>query len=257
MIDAWLDLPTFVLFAVLILFYGITTRSLRGCARGRAQGAHHGAQWAGGSVLHRDQRAVRPAHRLSRQRRRRPQQARLAGRQHREHRGPRRLHPERRVRLRHAEYPRGPARLSPVRDQGRVAEPRQQGRFAEDGRSYTRLLREVSDPGIATAAGNPVHGALLNGVLRLGEARARASRSRRITTTELKWISVLILGVITQISLAGVHLDKTRAQLTAIVLFSCAAVVALGLIALRRSSRSTARSASPDALQTALTRMRS
>jgi hypothetical protein len=99
--------------------------------------------------------------------------------------------------------------------------------------AYARLLREVSDPSITTAAGQPVHAALLNAVLRLAEARSTRISLASDYSNELKWISVLILGVITQISLALVHLEKPRAQLAAILLFSAAAVVALGLIALQ------------------------
>jgi hypothetical protein len=44
---------------------------------------------------------------------------------------------------------------------------------------------------------------------------------------------VLILGALTQISIAVVHLQRRNAQIAALVVFSAAVVVALGLIALQ------------------------
>ena len=52
-------------------------------------------------------------------------------------------------------------------------------------------------------------------------------------TNDLKWISVLVLGLMTQVALGLVHLEKPRALLAALTVFSTAAVVALGLIALQ------------------------
>jgi hypothetical protein len=46
-------------------------------------------------------------------------------------------------------------------------------------------------------------------------------------------MSVLILAFLTQVSLAVVHLDRARAQLAALVIFSVAAATALGLVAMR------------------------
>jgi hypothetical protein len=107
------------------------------------------------------------------------------------------------------------------------------GAASKTDEAYARLLREVSDPNITQTAGQPVHAALLNAVLRVAEARSTRISLASDHSNELKWISVLILGVITQISLALVHLDRPRAQIAAICLFSAAAVVALGLIALQ------------------------
>jgi hypothetical protein len=95
------------------------------------------------------------------------------------------------------------------------------------------LLRELSNPKIATEAGQAVHNALLNTGIRLRDARADRLALASDRTNEVKWATVLILGVLTQIALAFVHLDKPRAQIAAIGLFSIAAIVALGLIALQ------------------------
>ncbi|MET0723287.1 MAG: hypothetical protein ABWY64_21040 [Tardiphaga sp.] len=98
---------------------------------------------------------------------------------------------------------------------------------------YDDLLRRVSDPSITRDASGAVHGALLTAAVRVGNARNDRLSLSSDTTNDLKWISVLILGVMTQIALMLVHLEKPRAMLAALTVFSTAAVVALGLIALQ------------------------
>ena len=99
--------------------------------------------------------------------------------------------------------------------------------------AYDALLREVSDPKIATEAGAAVHEALLNATVRVGTARSDRLALASDRTNELKWMMVLILGVMTQIAIGLVHLQKRDAQIAALVVFSIAAVVTLGLIAMQ------------------------
>lgn len=95
------------------------------------------------------------------------------------------------------------------------------------------LLAELSHPKIATEAGQAVHNAVMNSAIRVRDARADRLALASDRTNDLKWAVVLILGVITQIAIGLVHLERPRAQIAAIVVFSTAAVVALGLIALQ------------------------
>jgi membrane protein YdbS with pleckstrin-like domain len=65
-----------------------------------------------------------------------------------------------------------------------------------------------------------------------------ALRSQRLElatdgSSTLKWAIVLLLGVVTQVALGLVHLDRPRPQLAAVAVFSAAAVVALGLISMQ------------------------
>jgi hypothetical protein len=99
--------------------------------------------------------------------------------------------------------------------------------------AYDALLREVSDPKIATESGAAVHAALLNATVRAGTARSERIALATDRTNELKWIMVLILGALTQVSIAVVHLQRRNAQIAALAVFSAAVVVALGLIALQ------------------------
>ncbi|ABE40615.1 DUF4239 domain-containing protein [Rhodopseudomonas pseudopalustris] len=99
--------------------------------------------------------------------------------------------------------------------------------------AYDSFLSSLSEPAISRDASAVVHAAMLNAAVRVGTARnARLSLSTD-RTSDLKWISVLILGVITQVALTLVHLDKPRAMLAALTVFATGAIVALGLIALQ------------------------
>jgi hypothetical protein len=99
--------------------------------------------------------------------------------------------------------------------------------------AYDDFLGELSDPAISRDASAAVHAAMLNSAVRAGTARNTRLSLSNDRTGDLKWISVLILGIITQIAVALVHLDKWRAMAAALTVFSSAAIVALGMIALQ------------------------
>lgn len=99
--------------------------------------------------------------------------------------------------------------------------------------AYDALLREVSDPRIATEAGVAVHAAMLNAAVRVGTARAERLALAADRTNELKWMMVLILGVLTQAAIGLVQLASRRAQAAALTLFSVATVFTLALIGLQ------------------------
>lgn len=99
--------------------------------------------------------------------------------------------------------------------------------------AYDDMLREVSDPKIATQSGAPVQSALLTATVRVGTARSERLALASDSTNDLKWEIVLILGVMTQIAIGVVHLQRRNAQIAALAVFSVAAVIALGLIGLQ------------------------
>jgi hypothetical protein len=120
---------------------------------------------------------------------------------------------------------------SVVRDEWRAMA--ENGASPKTDTALAALLHELSDPKIAAEAGQTVHSVLLNTALRVRDARADRLALASDRTNDVKWATVLILGLLTQIALAFVHLERPRAQVAAIALFSVAAVVALGLIALQ------------------------
>lgn len=99
--------------------------------------------------------------------------------------------------------------------------------------AYDSLLREISDPSITRDATGAVHTALLAAAIRIGTARNDRISLSTDHTNDLKWTSVLLLGLITQIGLCLVHLERPRAMLVALTVFGSGAIVALGLIALQ------------------------
>ncbi|RIK97019.1 MAG: hypothetical protein DCC74_08490 [Proteobacteria bacterium] len=100
--------------------------------------------------------------------------------------------------------------------------------------AFDHLLREISDPQIALASGQAVHAALINAAIRAGTARSERLALAGDRTNTLKWASVLILGLMTLIAIALVHVGHPwRAFITALVVFSSAAVVVIGLVAVQ------------------------
>jgi hypothetical protein len=99
--------------------------------------------------------------------------------------------------------------------------------------AYDSLLREVSDNSVTRDNSGAVHTALLAAAVRANTARNDRLSLSTDQTNDLKWVSVLLLGIITQIALALVHLERPRAMLAALVVFASGAVVALGIIALQ------------------------
>lgn len=119
--------------------------------------------------------------------------------------------------------------------------------------AHDSLLREISDPSITRDASAPVHAALLASAVRANTARNDRLSLSTDHTNDLKWTSVLLLCLITQIALALVHLERPRAMLTALGVFASGAIVALGLIALQEHPFDGAFRTSPAPLEHLLT----
>jgi hypothetical protein len=132
-------------------------------------------------------------------------------------------------------------------------------RMAEGGRSAAAddaidaLLREVAKPGVAAAAGQAVHGALLGSLLQVRRARDDRLLLSGDQADQTKWAAVLILAVLTLLALGIVHLERPRAQLAALVVFAVATAATLGLIAVRERPFAGAERVSPAPLEEVLT----
>jgi hypothetical protein len=119
--------------------------------------------------------------------------------------------------------------------------------------AYDEFLRQLSDPSISRDASAAVHVAMLSAAVRAGTARNNRITLSTDRTGELKWISVLLLGIITQVAVAVVHLERRRAMAAALTVFSTGAIVALGLIALQEDPFGGAFRVSPVPLERLLT----
>ena len=110
------------------------------------------------------------------------------------------------------------------------------------------LLQDVAQPQIATEAGAPTQAALLNSVLRLRSDRGARLALNETQTDVSKWLTLLILGLLTQVSIGIVHLDKPRAQAAALAIFTLGLTATLYLIAAHELPFRGAEVVRPDAL---------
>ncbi len=103
---------------------------------------------------------------------------------------------------------------------------------AKAAQALGALLQEVAKPQIAAQAGAPAQSALLNSVLRIRSDRGERLSLNQHRTDDTKWLVLLILGLLTQIAIGVVHLERARAQLAALMIFTTGLVSTLGLIAI-------------------------
>lgn len=99
--------------------------------------------------------------------------------------------------------------------------------------AYDNLLREISEPSIARDSGAAVHAALLGSALKVGAARNERLALASDHTNDLKWLVVIVLGLLTQVAIAAVHLERPGAFIASLAIFSCAVIVVLGVLALQ------------------------
>ena len=97
--------------------------------------------------------------------------------------------------------------------------------------ALAELLQQVSEPHITTEAGSAVHGAMLTRVMQVGTARHDRLLLSDDRSDEFKWVAVIALALFTQVAIGAVHLERARAFLLTLTIFTTAAVVTLGLIA--------------------------
>jgi len=95
------------------------------------------------------------------------------------------------------------------------------------------LLRAVADPRMTDAASQAVHGNFVQLVLKAAEARSERLALNSRFSGAVRWMTVLLLCLMTQLAIGIVHLERPRAHIAAVFIFSLAAVITLGLIALQ------------------------
>src|SRR5690242_11022293 len=74
--------------------------------------------------------------------------------------------------------------------------------------------------------------ALLNAVERIGAARSARLVLMGAPNDSPRWVAVLLLAVLTQVSVAVAHLDRARSQIVALSLSTAAAIIALAPVAI-------------------------
>jgi len=103
----------------------------------------------------------------------------------------------------------------------------------EAGEALLDLLALVSNPQIGADAGSAAQAALLDTVLKLRNARYDRLALSGDQTDRTKWTAVFILALATQVAIGIVHLDRPKAQIASLTIFSVAVVITLGLVAIR------------------------
>jgi hypothetical protein len=101
--------------------------------------------------------------------------------------------------------------------------------------ALTALLSTVANPGAASGARDPVHYGLVELSLQAATARSDRIAINSRQADDIKWVTVLLLSLITQLSIGMVHLDRARAHIAAVAVFAVAAVIALGTIAVQEA----------------------
>lgn len=119
--------------------------------------------------------------------------------------------------------------------------------------ALANLLSTVADPKIAPTASQAVHSALVAMALQASAARSDRLALNSHQSDEVKWATVLFLFLMTQLAIGMVHLERPRPHIAALTIFTIAAIVALGLIAIQEDPFDGAKQVSAAPLQRLLT----
>jgi hypothetical protein len=103
---------------------------------------------------------------------------------------------------------------------------------AEDLTPLRNLSAAALAPGTTAAAPPAAHQAILEGLVQIRQARLERITLTTGTSAPINWIAMLILGVLTQVAVAVVHLERVRAQALALCVFTAAFVATVALIGL-------------------------
>lgn len=106
---------------------------------------------------------------------------------------------------------------------------------SEADAALRELLRTLAAPQVAPGTRDAVHYGLVELGIQAATARADRIALNSRQADEIKWVAVLLLGLLTQLSISMVHLDRAPACIAAVAVFSLAAVIALGAIAMQEA----------------------
>jgi hypothetical protein len=92
----------------------------------------------------------------------------------------------------------------------------------------TSCWKPSRNPIFAVASNAALDRLLLDAALRVTQARSDRLAFSSDFSENFKWSCVLVMALITQISLAAVHLNEVRAQIDAMVIFTASIVLVIG-----------------------------
>jgi len=109
---------------------------------------------------------------------------------------------------------------------------RERGAVSEDLEAVRTLTLALMAPALTTAAPPAAHNAMLGGLVDIRRARLDRLTLAGGVSARLNWLAVIALGILTQIAVAIVQLDKIRPQALALFVFTTAFAGTIALIGL-------------------------
>jgi hypothetical protein len=126
----------------------------------------------------------------------------------------------------------------------------QEGKHAaESEAAFVSLLTAILDAPVSGNSGSAVQRARLDIAMKLHALRETRIDLASDRTDEIKWATLLILGLVSQLAIAAVHLEMPRPQIAALTIFSTAAIIGLGLVAIQEGPFSPPIEVSPAPLE--------
>jgi hypothetical protein len=95
------------------------------------------------------------------------------------------------------------------------------------------LFQEILSRSAQRTSNPVVERARIDLALKLRTLHANRLSLAADRTDELKWATLLILGIVAQLSIAVVHLERPRPQIAVLAIFSAAVIIALRLVAVQ------------------------
>jgi len=109
---------------------------------------------------------------------------------------------------------------------------RQRGMIAEDLAALRALSGTMLAPSFTSSAPPAAQNAMLSGLISLRAARVQRLTLAGDTSAPINWLATIMLGILTQIAIAVVQLDKVRPQALALFVFTTAFATTVALIGL-------------------------
>ena len=115
--------------------------------------------------------------------------------------------------------------------------------------AFASLLTAIVDAPVSRSNTPAVQRARIDIVLKLHTLRGTRLAIAGDTTDDIKWATLLVLGLVAQIAIAAVHLETPRPQIAALAIFSTAAIIALGFVAIQERPFAPPLAVSPEPLE--------
>lgn len=104
------------------------------------------------------------------------------------------------------------------------------GRSAAVDNALEKLVAAILDPALSADTHRTAQAAMLDSYRDIRRARAERFHVLDSHSDPSKWAAVLLLGLLTQVAIALIHISNRRAQCAALVVFTTAFVITLAVL---------------------------